>query len=145
MDQKRLYTFLLKRECDLIQHKFNVPYAHHMSGSWERYIRTVRSVFSPLLTQCGTQLDDEPLCTFITEVEKVVNSRPFTTDDLCDSSVKPLTPNHLLSLKPKLLLPPPGNFRRADVYVRQRWRRVQQLSNEFWHKLSRQYLYFLQT
>ena len=58
--------------------------------------------------------------------------------------VMPLSPNHLLTLKPKLLLPPPGRFQRLDLYVRQRWRRVQHLSNEFWLKWRKQLLHQLQ-
>ena len=68
------------------------------------------------------------------EAEAIVNSRPLTTDDLADpDSLDVLTPNHLLTMKSSVILAPRGNFQRADVYSKKRWRRVQQLTNEFWH------------
>ena len=47
-----------------------------MGGSWERLIRTVRSVLSVLLQEHGSQLDDEALRTLMTEAENVINSHP---------------------------------------------------------------------
>ena len=103
-----------------------------MEGIWERQIRTVRNVLAVLLDQCGKQLDDESLRTFMTEAEVVVNSRSLTVESLSSpDGVEPLTPNHLLTGKSNVVLPPPGVFQRADVYLRKRWRRVQYLANKF--------------
>ncbi|XP_077968201.1 uncharacterized protein LOC144422183 [Styela clava] len=59
-------------------------------------------------------------------------------------SPEPLTPNHLLTMKPKVLLPPPGQFQRPDVYARRRWRRVQYIVNQFWYRWRLEYLQTLQ-
>ena len=57
----------------------------------------------------------------MTEVESIVNSEPLSIDNLCSADApEPLTSNHLLTMKPKVLLPPPGNFQRADVYCHKR-------------------------
>ena len=37
-------------------------------------------------------------------------------------------------------MPPFGNFQRADVYLRKRWRRVQYLANLFWTRWRKEYL-----
>nr|XP_039261646.1 uncharacterized protein LOC120337819 [Styela clava] len=145
MDQETIKNYLLSEHCDWIEFKFNSPSSSHMGGVWERQIRTVRSVLEPLLWKCGSQLDDEGLRTFCCEAENVVNSRALTTDPLCDPSMPaPLTPNHLLTMKAKLLLPPPGKFQDADLYARKRWRRVQFLANEFWKRWRNEYVHTLQ-
>ena len=59
-------------------------------------------------------------------------------------SLEPLTPNHLLTMKSKLIFPPPGQFQRSDLYCRKRWRRIQYLANEFWSRWRREYLQNLQ-
>ena len=140
IDQNIVNTFLLENHCDWIKFNFNVPSSSHMGGVWERLIRTVRSVLSSLLNQLGTQLDDETLRTLMTETENIVNSRPLTVDNLSDPSLQePLTPNHLLTQKTTVVLPPPGNFERPDLYSRKRWRRVQYLANQFWVRWQREY------
>ena len=65
------------------------------------------------------------------EAEAIVNSRPLTTDDLTDpDSQDVLTPNHLLTMKSSIILVPPGNFQRADVYSKKRWLRVEKAALE---------------
>ncbi|KAK3727737.1 hypothetical protein QZH41_005196 [Actinostola sp. cb2023] len=145
MDQAKVTSEMLKLNCDWVEVKFNVPAASHMGGVWERQIRTVRSVLSALLEKNGKQLNDEALTTFMCEAEAVVNSRPLTTDNLNSAdSLEPLTPNHLLTMKTKVLLPPPGVFQAADQYSRKQWRRVQHLSNEFWDRWRKEFLHSLQ-
>ena len=145
VDQSRVRHFLLERKCDLIEFQLNVPSASHMGGVWERQIRTARNVLSVLLDQCGNQLNDESLQTFMTEVEAVVNSRPLTVGNLTSpDALEPITPNHLLTRKSKVVLPPPGEFQRADLYLRKRWRRVQHLANEFWVRWKGEFLHTLQ-
>ena len=135
MNHNKIQRELLKDNCDWFAWKMNVPHASHMGGVWERQIKTVRSVLTGLLENHGNQLDDESLRTLMIEAEAIVNSRPLTTDDLTDpDSQDVLTPNHLLTMKSSIILAPPGNFLRADVYSKKRWRRVQQLADEFWQR-----------
>ena len=145
MNQDHVQDYLLRNGCEWIPFKLNVPHSSHMGGTWERMIRSVRNALEPLLLQAGSQLDDETLRTLLTEVECIINSRPLSVDNLCDAEApEPLTPNHLLTMKPKRVLPPPGKFQRADMYCRRRWRRVQYLANEFWLRWRGEYLQMLQ-
>ena len=142
MNQDKIRRELLKSGCDWFSWKMNAP---HMGGVWETQIRTARSVLTGSLQNHASQLDDESLRTLMIEVEAIVNSRPIATDDLTDpDSLDVLTPNHLLTMKSSVILSPPGNFQRADVYSRKRWRRVQQLTDEFWQRWKKGYLQSLQ-
>ena len=114
-----------------------------MGGVWERQIRSVRKVLSPMLREHGDRLDDESLRTLMCEIEAVINSRPLTFVSNDPNDDAPLTPNHILHMKP-VMLPPPGNFQKEDVYLRRRWRRVQYLTNLFWSRWRREYLVTLQ-
>ena len=143
MDTQQVSNFLLRENCDYIEFNMNVPSASHMGGVWERQIRTVRNVLASLMSDLGTQLDDESMRTFMNEAAAIVNSRPLTIDN-DPASPEPLTPNHLLTQKSKVVLPPPGEFQRQDMYLRKRWRRVQYLANEFWSRWQREYLQTLQ-
>ena len=146
MNQDTITREMAKNDCDWIQFKMNAPSASHMGGSWERQIRTVRSVLGPLLDNHGTQLDDESLRTLMIEAEAVVNSRPLTTDDFtCKETPDALSPNHLLTQKSNVVLRPPGIFQREDLYSRKRWRRVQHLANDFWQRWRKSYLQSLQS
>ena len=123
----------------------NVPSASHMGGVWERQIRSARSILLVLLEQCGTQLDDESLRTFMYETANIINSRPLTIDNLNDPlSPRPLTPNHILTMKSSVVLPPPGNFVKEDIYLRKKWRRVQHVLNMFWLRWQREFIQSLQ-
>ena len=144
-NQDKIRRELLRNNCDWFEFNMNVPSASHMGGVWERQIRTVRNVLSAILERNGTQLNDEALTTFMCEAEAIVNSRPLTVDSINDpTSPNPLTPNHLLTMKTKVILPPPGIFQSADMYCRRRWRRVQHLANEFWARWRKEYMLTLQ-
>ena len=122
----------LEENCERVSFKMNSPSASHMGSSWERQIRTVRSVLASLFEEAGHQLDNESFHTLLKEVQEVVNSRPLALNGMSSAdSPEPLRPNHLLTTKSKVLLPPPGVFLREDVYLRRRWRRVQDLANVF--------------
>ena len=116
-----------------------------MGGVWERQSRTVCSVLFSLLASHGSQLADESLRTLMCEVESIVNSRPLTVNQLADLDLPvPLTPDHPLTMKSKVLLAPPGTFAPADIYARKRWRCVQHLANEFWSRWRKEFLLSLQ-
>ena len=116
-----------------------------MGGVWERHIRTIRSVLNTILHQFAGRLDSASLRTFFYEAMLLVNGRPLTVDNLGDPcGPDPLTPNHLLTMKSKVILPPPGDFVKEAVYARKRLRQVQYLSNEFWARWRKEYLVNLQ-
>ena len=145
IDKNKVKNEMLNMNCDWIEMKFNVPSASHMGGVWERQIKTVRGVLSVLLEKNGTQLNDEALHTLMCEAAALVNSRPLTTDNTTSPDLlQPLTPNHLLTQKSKVVLPQPGVFQTSDLYSRKQWRRVQHLTNEFWVRSRKEFLHSLQ-
>ncbi len=118
-----------------------------MGGVWERQIKTTRSVLTSLLYDHGTQLDDEAFRTLLTDAESIVNCRPLAVENLTDPlASEPLTPNHLLTLKTQVVLPPPGKFEPPDLYSQKRRekRRVQYVANQFWLHWQKEYCTLLQ-
>ena len=119
MDKRRIKEFLMEMGGEWIMWKFNLPTASNMGGAWERQIRTARSILSSLLMHHGERLNDESLRTLLVEVEGIINSRPLTVDNIGDvNSILPLSPMQLLSLKTKIVMPPPGVFQKEDMYCR---------------------------
>ena len=115
--------------------------ASHMNGVVERQIRTIRKVFTGLLTD-EQRLTDDILATLFCEVEGIVNSRPLTkvSDDPSDDAA--MTPSDLLivrSSRPVAL----GKFCQGDM-LRRRWRYTQHLVEMFWKRYLRDYIPQLQ-
>ena len=139
-----LRKFLSDNDCDL-EFRMNPPAASHMGGAWERLIRVVRSVLSGILEEHSTRLDDSCLSTFLYEVAAIINTRPLLLEHITDPQhPEPLTPNHPLTGKTKVILPPPGVFSQGDMYSVKRWRSVQFLANQFWDRWCKEYLQYLQ-
>lgn len=139
LDPERLTTFLANKQCDFV---LNAPHSSHAGGVWERQIKTVRSVLNATITLSAGRLNDASLRTVFYEAMAVVNSRPLLIDNLNDpKSLEPLTPNHLITMKPNTALPPPGKFIREDMYTKKRWRRVQYLTEQFWSRWKKEYLH----
>ncbi|KAK5907107.1 hypothetical protein CesoFtcFv8_004990 [Champsocephalus esox] len=137
-DTKVLEAFLADKQCKLI---LNTPSASHAGGVWERQIRTIRNVLNVTIAQCPGRLDDASLRTLLYEAMAIVNSRPLNVDVISDpKSLEPLTPNHLILMKSKIALPPPGKFEKEDTYSAKRWRRVQYLTEQFWSQWKKEYL-----
>ena len=138
LDKDRIQTYLTTNCCNFVT---NVPCSSHWGGVWERQIRTTRSILNTILNDYKGRLDTSSLRTFLYEVMAIVNSRLLTYQCLNDpKSLEPLTPNHLLTMKNKTLLPPPSNFVKEEVNARKRWRRVQFLAEQFWSRWRKEYL-----
>ena len=85
-----------------------------MEGVWKQQIKSARSTFAALLKQLGKSLNDESLRTLLVEVEGMINSRPITCDNVGDvNSIVPLNSMQLLSMKTKIVMPPPGIFQKT--------------------------------
>ena len=116
-----------------------------MEGVWERKTRSARAILNSLLKTNGSSLSDESLQTLLVEVEAIINSRPLTTDVLSDvTSLAPLSPVNLLTMKSKVVMPLPDHFISPDRCCIKDWRRVQHLSNEFWNRWRKEVLLTLQ-
>ena len=144
MDHERVSSFLLEQSCDWIVWNKNSPAASHMGGVWDRQIRSVRNVLTEMLRDHSTALDDESFRTLLSEAECIVNSRPLTVENLHDPTSLPLSPSSILTMKTKVVLPPPGILQKEDIYCRKRWRQVQHLANEFCSRWRKEYLSSLQ-
>ena len=130
--------FLSEKQCEFI---FNGPSASHAGGVWEWQIRTVQNVLNATSAQCPGRLDDASLRTLLYEAMAIVNSRPLTVDGInYPHALEPLTPNHLIMMKSKVVLPPPGVFVKEDLYATKRRRRVQYLIEQFWGRWKKEYL-----
>ena len=116
-----------------------------MGGVWERKIRSARAILMSLLHTHGRSLNNESLRTLLVETEAIVNSRPLTVDTLGDvQSEQPICPSNILTMKSKVVLPPPGHFVKAGEYNRKRLRHIQHIANEFWVRLGKEFLWSLQ-
>ena len=79
--------------------------------------------------------------TLVLEVEAIANSRPLTTEVINDArSLAPLNPTNRLTLKSRLVMPPPGNFTTPDKYSRKQLRRVQHVAKGFWDRQRKEVL-----
>ncbi|KAK7909491.1 hypothetical protein WMY93_014175 [Mugilogobius chulae] len=112
-DKRLLEVFLAEKQCEFV---FNAPSASHAGGVWERQIRTVKNVLNATFAQCPGRLDDASLRTLLYEAMAIVNSRPLSVNEINDpQALEPLTPNHLIMMKSKVALPPPGTFAKEDL------------------------------
>ena len=145
MNHTKIKHFLQGKGADWLVWIKNTPAASHMGGVWERQIRSARNILSSLLKVHGNSLNDEALSTLMSEVEAILNSQPLTVELLNDgNTIAPISPSNLLCMKSKVIMPPPGEFERPDIYSRKRWRRVQHVAEEFWTRWRKEFLVTLQ-
>ena len=91
----------------------------------------VWSAKTALKTITGSQtVTDTILQTLLTEVERILNGRALTANSDDPDNLQPLTPAHFLMQRRTICLPL-GDFEKADVYHRKKWRQVQLLADLF--------------
>ena len=83
------------------------------------------------------------LSTVITEATNILNSRPLTRNNDDSMDEEPLTPNHLLKLRPCASVSP-GIFEKEDLHCRRQWGQEQYLANLFWKRWINEYFPSLQ-
>ena len=115
---------------------FGPPDCSHAGGVWERMIRTVRQILFHLVKE--QSLDDETLCTFFAEAEKVINDRPIVKASPNNGGLASLTPNDLLLMRRNPSFSP-DNASTKDIYAA-RWKQSNYLAGVFWKRWLREYL-----
>ena len=123
-------------ELQILWH-FNPPSAPHMGGAWERLVRSSKEVMSGLIKD--HILTDPQLTTLLTEVERILNSRPLThlSENIDDFDA--LTPNHIL-LGRHRMWHSITDISDADISSRKKWKQVQALQSMFWSRWVKEYL-----
>ena len=80
MNQQQMHHFLVNTGTDWLIWSRVAPAASHMSGVWERQIRSARRILASLLKNHGKCLKDKSLHTLMTDVESVVNYRHLSVE-----------------------------------------------------------------
>ena len=110
---------------------FHPQGASHMSGVWERLVKSVQRSLKTIL---GKDLINEVVLQAVfTEDERIANSRPLTRNSSSPNDDGPLTPNHFLNIRPTVNLPP-EMVDDSDKFSRKRWRQAQLLDNHYWKR-----------
>ncbi|XP_070067109.1 uncharacterized protein [Drosophila virilis] len=73
---ERISPALIDRQYPELESTFILPGSPHMGGSWERMVRSTKSILSEILPPFG--LREEVLRAALADVESVLNSRPLT-------------------------------------------------------------------
>ena len=127
--------------------ELNPPKASHFGGVWERKIGSIRRILDASLLELGLRkLSRDELYTFFQEAVAIINNTHLFEVSSSPDDPLPITPAMLLNLKDNSNHPPFETFDRSDIsrYGSRRYRRVQFLSDHFWHQWRRFYIHNLQ-
>ena len=135
----------IKREAanHQISWSFNPPGASHMSGSAERAIGSLRKIVSASLLLMGKRaITRDELHTVFCEAASVVNNTPLYSSSRSPDDPLAISPAHLMTMKDSPTPAPLSTFSEGDLdsYGKQRWKRVQLISDEFWRRWRTYYL-----
>ena len=114
MNHSGISNYLEEHGGEWINWKRNPPFAGNIGRVWEWQIQSAIMVLSSLLKTHGRSLTDESLQTQLVEVDAVANSRPLKQIINGMTSWIPLRLINLLTMKSKIVMPPPGGFASPD-------------------------------
>ncbi|XP_045498045.1 uncharacterized protein LOC123696083 isoform X2 [Colias croceus] len=145
-----LYKFLNNEYRSNLEHefaesrinwKFICPNSPHFGGAWESMVKVIKT---HLFRVIGQQiLSYEELCTVLTQIECLLNSRPLTVLSSDPAEPSALTPSHFLNTAPLLSLPAP-QVKSDHVSLLDRHSLLDKLVQSFWKRWRMEYLHGLQ-
>ena len=94
---------------------FQPPTASHMSGVWERLIRSVRKTMKAILRHPHAFVARETLRTVFAEAVGILNSRPLCPSSDDPNDREPITPSHLLQQRKGLSCHPEPSKKRTCI------------------------------
>lgn len=120
-----------------IQWHFNPPSAPNFGGLWEAGVKSAKSLLRKTIGE--SIFTFEQYSTLFSRIEAILNSRPLLEASPCvDEEMNPLTIGHLLIGK-SLLAPPELLIDSPSLHTK--WKRLKQLSQQFWKLWSRDYVH----
>jgi hypothetical protein len=126
---------------DGIKFSFIPAYAPHFGGLWESAIKSIKHHLRRVLDQ--THMTYEEMSTLLIQIEAVLDSRPLTPISDDPNDLRPLTPSHFLIGRSANFVPHP-QITASKVSSLQRWKRIELLKQQFWHRFSNEYILWLQ-
>ncbi|XP_052744237.1 uncharacterized protein LOC128199305 [Bicyclus anynana] len=121
--------------------KFDPPVCPHWGGIFEAVIKSAKTHLYRVIGE--TILTFEELATVFCRIEAVLNSRPLCPLSSDPNDLEVLTPGHFLIGQPLRALPE-YPFRDAKTSRLTRFELLQQMTQNFWHRWSLEYLHLLQ-
>ncbi|XP_045497496.1 uncharacterized protein LOC123695635 [Colias croceus] len=120
---------------------FIPPRMPNYGGLWEAGVQSTKRHL--IRVNKDTKLTYEEMSTLLAQVEACLNSRPLCQLDETIDTLTPLTPGHFLIGEP-LIGVPDIHYKQADAGLLTRWRCIQKMTQDFWHRWRSEYLNTLQ-
>ncbi|XP_039305157.1 uncharacterized protein LOC105203973 [Solenopsis invicta] len=120
---------------------FIPPLAPHFGGLWESTVKSFKHHVKRVIGK--TLFTFEELCTFTTEIEGILNSRPIATISSDPNDLLVLSPAHYLIGKPVTSLPENDLLSVPDNRLSV-WQHIAKMRQDFWARWSLEYLNELQ-
>ena len=124
-----------------VKWSLNPPSAPHFGGLWEAGVKSFKYHFKRILGNDAYTFEE--MTTAITQIEACLNSRPLCPMSSDPSDLEVLTPGHFLIGQSLTALPDP-DVTSLKTGTLDRWQKIQQVVQHFWHRWSSEYLTRLQ-
>ncbi|XP_054745753.1 uncharacterized protein LOC129250135 [Anastrepha obliqua] len=134
---ERISSDDIERKYPEIEWIFIPPASPHMGGSWERMIRSTKSILMDILPDFGMR--EEVLRAVLADIENILNSRPLTYVPLDSAEDEALTPNHFLTGHSSAIRELTDNTNSGSA-LRQNFKISSQLADQFWRRWVKEYL-----
>lgn len=122
---------------DSVTWHWNPPASAHMGGSWERAIRTIKSVLHVIMKDAAIR--ENTFRSLLIEVEFIINSRPLTFISVDHNDEEALTPNHFLLGSASGSMDQAAHPE-ANLATRKQYQHAQLLALHFWKRWIKEYL-----
>lgn len=144
---KELYGFLNSKEFNEttikycinegIEWHFSPPNTPHFGGVWEAAVKSLKHHMKRTLRD--TLFSFEVMCTYLSEIEAILNSRPLTPMSADPNDLQALTAGHFL-IGQSFNSIPSYDVSLINANRLSSWQHVQKLRQDLWKRWSAEYL-----
>lgn len=134
----------LNSESHLMERQFNIrwrfmtPGAPHQGGIYEAAVKAIKYHLTRIISD--RTLTYEEYATVLCQVEALVNSRPIAPLPDDPTSLNALTPGHFLIGEALVRIPDEQTWTEVPSNRLDRWKILQQISQQFWARWQNEYL-----